>query len=51
MEIIAVLATLILGVLIEATIGVRFNMPGIGSMVAVAIMGAFILWAVRHGKK
>lgn len=51
MEIIAVLATLILGVLTEATIGVRFNMPGIGSMVAVAIMGAFILWAVRHGKK
>lgn len=51
MVIIAVLATLILGILTEGTIGVRFNMPGIGSMVTVAVMGAFILWAVRHSKK
>ena len=51
MEIIAVVLTLVLGILAEATIGVNFNMAGIGSIVAVAVMGVFILWAVRHGKK
>ena len=48
MEIIAFLVTVIIGVLAEATVGTRFNMSGFGVIIAVAIMGAFIIWVVRH---
>lgn len=50
MEIIAVIITLAVGVLAEATIGISWNMRGIGTLLGVAIMGAFILWTVRHPK-
>lgn len=47
MEIIAFIITLVVGVLAEATIGVKFNMSGIGAIIAVAIMGAFIIHIQR----
>ena len=50
MEIVAVIITLAVGVLAEATIGITWNMRGVGTLLGVAIMGAFILWAVRHPK-
>lgn len=49
-EIVAFLVTIIAGVLAEATVGVQFNMPGFGVIIAVAVMGAFILWSVRYKK-
>ena len=48
MEIVAAIITLAVGVLAEATIGISWNMRGVGTLLGVAIMGAFILWAVRH---
>ena len=51
MEIIAFLVTVIVGLLAEATIGVKFNMPGFGVLIGVAIMGTFILWSIRHRHK
>ena len=50
MEIIAAIITLVVGILAEATIGISWNMRGVGTLLGVAIMGAFILWAVRHPK-
>ena len=50
MEIIAAVITLVVGVLAEATIGISWNMRGVGTLLGVAIMGSFILWAVRHPK-
>ena len=49
MEILAAIITIVLGVLAEG-LGVRWNMTGIGSIVSVAVMGAIILFAVRHKK-
>ena len=46
-EIIAFLVTVIAGVFADA-VGTGFHMPGSGIIVAVATMGVFILWAVRH---
>jgi len=57
MEIIAFIVTVVFGVLSEATIGTKFNMPGIGAIVAVAIMGAFIIhipdvpWVSTYGRE
>ena len=50
MEIIAAVITLVVDVLAEATIDISWNMRGAGTLLGVAIMGAFILWAVRHTK-
>lgn len=50
MEIIAFIVTVVFGVLSEATIGTKFNMPGNGAIVAVAIMGAFIIHMVKKKK-
>ena len=50
MEIVAAIITLAVGVLAEATIGISWNMRGVGTLLGVAIMGAFILWAVRYPK-
>ena len=50
MEIVAAIITLVVGVLADATIGISWNMRGIGTLLGVAIMGAFIGWAVRHPK-
>ena len=41
--ILAAIVSLVLGVLAEASVGVRWNMAGIGCMVSVVIMGAFII--------
>lgn len=46
----AFFVTLIAGVFAEATIGVRFNMPGIGTMLSVALMGAIIISIIRKKK-
>ena len=50
MEIIVAIITLVVGLVAEATIGVHWNMPGVGTILATSIMGAVILWAVRHPK-
>lgn len=50
MEIIAIIATIIAGVLSEASIGTTFNMPDIGPIVAIAIMGGFIIHIVKKKK-
>ena len=42
--ILAGLVSLVLGVLTEASIGARWNMAGIGCMVSVATVGAFIIY-------
>ena len=42
--ILAAIVSLVLGVLAEASVGVRWNMTGIGCIVSVAIMGAFIIY-------
>ena len=50
MEFIIAFIALAVGVLSEATIGIDWNMNGIGTLLAVCIMGTAILWAVRHPK-
>lgn len=50
MEIIALIITLVVGVLAEATIGINFNMPGVGAIIAVAIMGAIIIHIIKSKK-
>ena len=50
MEFIIAFIALAVGVLSEATIGINWNMNGIGTLLAVCIMGTAILWAVRHPK-
>ena len=50
MEILAAFIVLIIGALAEVTIGSSWNMPGIGTLLAVCIMGGVILWTVRHPK-
>ncbi len=50
MEILAFIITIIAGILAEGIIGVRFNLPGIGSIVAIALIGAIILYTIRHKK-
>lgn len=40
--------TLIVDALAEAAIGICWNMCGAKTLLGVAIMGTFILWAVRH---
>ena len=42
--ILTLIVTLFLGVLAEGTIGTSWNMPGIGAIVATAVMGAFIIY-------
>jgi len=46
-EIIAFLATVIAGLFAEA-VGAGSHISGCGIIVAVATMGAFILWSIRH---
>ncbi len=50
MEIVAFIITIISGVIAEGTIGVAFNMPGIGPIVSITVMGSFILWSIRRKK-
>ena len=51
MEIIAaVLVTVLAGFAGEGLLGDMLNWPGAGSVVAVAVMGAFILYALRRSR-
>ena len=50
MEFIIAMIALVVGIFSEATIGINWNMNGIGTLLAVCIMGTAILWAVRHPK-
>ena len=43
-------ATVFAGYLGSALLGTAMNWPDAGAIVAVATMGAFILWAIRHPK-
>lgn len=43
--------TLIVSVLAEGSIGVRWNLPGIGTIVAVILMGGCILAAIEKNKQ
>lgn len=49
MEIVLFVMTVFVSVLVEA-IGIRFNMAGIGSIVDTALVGAVLLYAIRHKK-
>lgn len=49
MEILAFIITVIVGIFTEG-LAVKLNMAGLGSIVAIALMGSIILWAVRHKK-
>lgn len=42
--VLAAIVSLVLGVLAEDLAGVRWNMTGIGCMVSVVVMGAFIIY-------
>ena len=46
----AFFATILAGYLTDSLIGTRFNWPDAGAIAAVATMGSFLLWAVRHPK-
>jgi len=50
MEIIAFLVTIIIGFFSGSAFGNYMNWPDGGSVVAIAVMGAFILRAIRHPK-
>ncbi len=47
MEVIAFILTIAVGIVAENNI----DSNGIGGIVAVAVMGAFILWSIRHEKE
>jgi CHASE2 domain-containing sensor protein len=51
MEIIAIVLTLLAGFAGAFVFGNWINLWEFGSIFAIATMGAFILWAVRHPKK
>lgn len=44
----AIVTTFFAGYLGSAFLGTAMNWPDAGAIVAVATMGGFILWAVRH---
>ena len=50
MEFVFFIIVLLVSVLAEGIIGVRFNMAGIGSIVGIALVGAILLFAIRHKK-
>lgn len=47
MEILSFIITVIVGFVVDV-LCIKYNMPSVGAIVAVAIMGAIILWFVRH---
>ena len=51
MEFVFFIIVLLVSVLAEGIIGVRFNMAGIGSIVGIALVGAILLFAIRHKNK
>ena len=50
MEIVFFIITILVSVLAEATIGIRFNMAGIGGIVGIAFVGAVLFYKIRHKK-
>ena len=50
MEFVFFIIVLLVSVLAEGIIGVRFNMAGIGSIVGIALVGAILLFAIRQKK-
>lgn len=50
MEILFFIITFFLSMLAEVTIGIRFNLAGIGHIVGIAFVGAVLLYAIRHKK-
>lgn len=48
--ILAFFVTIIAGVFAEATVGIKFNMPGFGTLLGVAIMGAIIISMIKKRK-
>ena len=51
MEILAFIVTIVAGYFGAALLGANMNWPDAGAVVAVAVMGCFILWELRHHKK
>lgn len=48
MEIIACIVTILAGFLGASLLGEWLNWPEGGTVIAIAVMGAFILWALRN---
>jgi uncharacterized membrane protein len=46
-----IFTTIVVGIFSEAIIGTSWNMREIGGILAVAVMGTFILWSIRHKKE
>jgi hypothetical protein len=49
-EIVLFIITVLVSVFAEATIGVRFNLTGIGCIVGISLVGAVLLYSIRHKK-
>jgi hypothetical protein len=47
----AFVITAVVGCFLDYTIGGYLNWIGIGAIFAVATMGTFILWEIRHPRK
>ena len=43
--------TFAISIFAEAAVGVKWNMPGIGCILAVVIMGGFIIATIEHKNK
>ena len=50
MPVFAFIVTIAMGIFVDGFIGIPMNWPNAGTVVAVATMGLFVLWAVRHPK-
>ena len=44
------LITFVLAFFVEASIGIMWNMPGIGILLAVVLMGGIILYSIEKKK-
>ena len=51
MEILAFIAAVLVGIVGFVIFGRWFNWGELGLILEIAVMGAIILWAVRHSKK
>ena len=50
MEILFFVVSVLVGVFMEG-VGVKVNMAGLGVMVEIGLVGAVILWSIRHNLK
>lgn len=50
MEILVFIVVTLVGILVESTVGVKINAPGIGYFVSLAFLGSIVLWNIRHKK-